>query len=83
MCYSLDTARLVHSTTTNSSFAAMATMTQVPANLQIPIPWVLLESSSPVVKQPHHKADHSFASTAKITNVWRFTSTSTYISMVW
>jgi len=61
----------------------MATVTLVPANLQILILWVLLASTSPVLKQPHHKADYSFASTAKIKNVWCFTSTSAYIFMAW
>jgi len=82
ICYGLDTACLVHSTTTHLSFAVMATVTLVSANLQILIPWVLLESTSPVLKQPHHKADHSFASTASI-NVGCWTSTSAYIFMAW
>lgn len=83
ICYGLDTACLVPRTTTNFSFAVMATITLVPAKLQILIPWVLVESTSPVLKQPHHKADHSFASTANIMNVWCFTSTSAYIFMAW
>jgi hypothetical protein len=61
-------------------FAAASRLAVGPT--QPPVQWVV-GAIFPGVKGPGHEADHSLASNAEVKKKWNYTSTTSYIFMVW